>query len=157
MSKYTGVRDFKDFVTDEDPSYLKKLNIYIGYMNYLYDNPIDTKNFNSPKDWAPYYHYTITSRSLYRALGEGYVILSDRDYISIQEDKLGSGGYTETIKKLQDCRVNYYNCLLSLGYTEEEALSLAKYQFELKKGELDLVEEEEEGDTNGRGEDLHEE
>ena len=148
MSKYTGVRDFKDFVTTEDPEYLKKLNIYIGYMNYIYDNPIDTKSFNTPKDWAPYYHYTIETKSLYKALGEGYVVLSDRDYLSIQEDKLGGSGYTEATKKLHEYRECFYKGLIDLGYTEEEALKLSKYQFELRGHKL-TENKEEEGDTNG--------
>ena len=133
MSKLTGVRDFKDFLSQEEPTYLKKLDIYIGYFNYLTDNPIDTKGFDSPKDWAPLYHYTVLSKSLYRNLGSGYVILSNRDYISEQEDKMGGAGYNEAVKKLIAHREVYQNALMDLGYTEEEAINLSKYRFELEE------------------------
>ena len=145
MSKITGVLDFKDFVQQEDKAYLKKLNIYIGYFNYIIDNPIDTKDFNSPKDWAPLYQYTILTKSLYRDLGMGYVVLSERDFISEQEDKLAGSGFTEATKKLIQHRQYYTDALMSLGYTDEESQELARYHFELEPAILS----EKEGENNG--------
>lgn len=131
MSKVTGVADFKDFVQVENFDYLKNLKYYIGYSNYLFDIPIEIKDFTDKEDFAPLYHYTILTKSLYRASGNGYVVLSDRDYLSRQEDTQAGKGYSSIVKKIHERRDKFKGELISYGYEPEDAEYITKYKFEL--------------------------
>ena len=144
MSKVTGVADFKDFIQGEDFEYLKNLKYYIGYSNYLLDNPIETKDFVDKEDWAPLYHYTIITKGLYRNLGSGYVVLDDRDFLSIQEDTQAGKGYSSVIKKIQNRRENFKEELIGYGYEPEDAEEITKHKFELD-------ERQENGSSNESG------
>ncbi len=68
MSTITGVKDFKDFYDETEESLMKKINIYIGYTNYLYSLPIDTTKFKTTKDWAKLFSFTIKAKSIYTSL-----------------------------------------------------------------------------------------
>ena len=137
MSKITGVLDFKDFVDEHDLDYIKKLHIYIGYMDYLYDAPIDLTGFNDKKDFAPYYHYTILTKNLYPTLNEGNVILNERDFFSITEDSLAHRGWHEGRKKINKQRDKFKEYLSDLGYSENYVEAIAEYQPEIVGLEID--------------------
>ena len=130
MSKITGIPDFQDFIEKEGVDYLSKIKIYVGYYNYLMDNAIDVKDLKDFKDWAKFFRYTIVTKSLYRNLGGGYIVLSDRDYISEQDDKALTNEARRRIRKMREANVSY---LAELDYTEEEALELSRYKFELEE------------------------
>lgn len=131
MSKVLGIPDLKDFLEQEDESFLKKIKFYMGYRNYIFDNPMDTSVFANKNEWYEYFHNTIITKSLYRNLGEGYVVIEPRDYISIQQDKNAGNGYNETEKRLLKMRKNYIKELIDLGFNQESAESIADYEPEL--------------------------
>ena len=129
MSLITGVPDFKDFVDQYGISFCKKLNIYKGYYNYLMDIPLDTSKYNSLSDWAFLFHYCILSKSIYKELGWGIVILYERDYFSIQDDEVAASGIN---KKSEKGRKRFAEYLATQGISEEEIGRITRYRFELE-------------------------
>ena len=129
MSKITGVPDFKDIYDQYGNDFLKKLHIYIGYHNYLFNNPIDTSKYQEEKDWVYLFHYCVLSKSIYKTLESGYIVLYTRDYLSIQEDEAAWRGGS---KKLRQQRQQFHDWLLRYGFTEEEATDISRYRFELE-------------------------
>ena len=130
MSKITGVPDLKDFIDTYGIQYVKKLNIYIGYYNYLMDIPLDTSKYNTIQDWAYLFHYCILTKSLYKALGTGYVVLQDRDYFSLQDDIVA--GTLGLNKKSEKGRKRFLEELEKINITGLEAERIIRYRFELE-------------------------
>lgn len=130
MSRITGVKDFRDLYEEIDKTLIKKLSIYIGYTNYLYSIPLDTTKFSTEKDWAKLFSYTIQAKSIYPLLNTGYIVLNDRDFFSLQEDK---GLSKNQYRRITNLRNNYKNYLIDEhGYTEEEAQEISRYKYELE-------------------------
>lgn len=130
MSRITGVKDFRDLYEEIDKTLIKKLSIYIGYANYLYSIPLDTTKFSTEKDWAKLFSYTIQAKSIYPLLNTGYIVLNDRDFFSLQEDK---GLSKNQYRRITNLRNNYKNYLIDEhGYTEEEAQEISRYKYELE-------------------------
>lgn len=129
MSKITGVPDFKDFIDQYGISYVKKLNIYIGYYNYIMEIPLDTSKYNTIQDWAYLFHYCILTKSLYKASGCGYVVLYDRDYFSLQDDLVAWNGWN---KKSDKGRKRFAEALRDLELGEKEIGRAIRYRFELE-------------------------
>lgn len=130
MSSITGVADFKDYFDTVGTDYMNKLTVYVGYYNYLDSNPIDMSQYKTTKDWSKFFNYTIVTKSIYPHLGSGYIVLDDRDYFSIQEDKTVS---KSTLKKIFKRRDSYYEYLVNIGYTSEEAYNYSRYTYELEE------------------------
>lgn len=129
MSEITGVKDFKDLYDSTEETLMKKLSIYIGYTNYLYSLPIDTTKFKTTKDWAKLFSFTIKAKSIYYSLNTGYVVLDDRDFFSLQEDK---GLSKNQQRRINNLRTGYITYLMNEGYTQEEAEEIGRYKFELE-------------------------
>lgn len=130
MSKTTGVKDFRDLYEETDKELIKRLSIYIGYTNYLYSIPVDTTKFQTEKDWAKLFSYTIQAKSIYPHLNTGYVVLNNRDFFSLQEDR---GLSKNQYRRITNLRNNYKNYLMDVyGYTEKEAQQISRYKYELE-------------------------
>ena len=129
MSRITGIRDFADFFNEKGIDYCKKLTFYIGYNNYLYNNPLDTSKFTTEKDWMPFFPYEIKVKFLYERLGTGTIVLQDRDYMSEQDDLSAHQGRSKRVDKI---RKNFIDFLIQAGYTPEAAEELGRYKFELE-------------------------
>lgn len=127
MSLITGIPDFQDFIEKEGIEYLQKIKVYVGYYNYLMDEPVETKDKKTLNDWAPFLRYVITSKSLYKNLGGGYIVLSDRDYMSEQEDKAKTPEARKRFRKMRDSNRDY---LVTLGFTNDEAEEMSRYRWE---------------------------
>ena len=130
MSKITGVPDLKDFIDTYGIQYMKKLNIYIGYYNYLMDIPLDTSKYNNIQDWAYLFHFCILTKSLYKALGCGYLVLYDRDYFSLQDDQVA--GTLGVNKKSEKGRKRFLEELEKINITRSEAERITRYRYELE-------------------------
>lgn len=130
MSRILGIPDFGDFVEQEGIEYLQRIKIYVGYYNYLMDIPIETKHKKTYEDWVPFFRYIITAKSLYKNLGGGYIVLSDRDYLSEQDDKVMT---YEARQKITNMREKNKEYLLGLGFTEEQAHEMSRYRYELEE------------------------
>ena len=130
MSKITGVPDLKDFIDTYGIQYMKKLNIYIGYYNYLMDIPLDTSKYNNIQDWAYLFHFCILTKSLYKALGCGYLVLYDRDYFSLQDDQVA--GTLGVNKKSEKGRKRFLEELENINITRSEAERITRYRYELE-------------------------
>ena len=129
MSKITGVADFKDYFDTVGIDFVNKLSVYIGTYNYFDNNPIDMTQYKTVKDWSKFFNYTIVTKSIYSTLGCGHIVLDDRDYLSIQEDKTIS---KSTIKKIHKRRDYFNDYLVNIGYTPEEAYDYSRYTYELE-------------------------
>ena len=129
MSKITGIPDFQDFIEKEGIEYLQKIKIYVGFYNYFMDEPVETKTKKELKDWAPFFRYTIASRSLYRNLGGGYIVLTERDYMSEQEDKAKTPEARKRFRKMREANIDY---LTSMGFSQKEAAEMSRYKWELE-------------------------
>lgn len=129
MSKITGVEDFKDIIDKYGIEFIQKLKIYIGYYNYIENNPLNTEKLKEYKDWAFLWHYAVMVESVYKLLKTGSIILYTRDYFSLQEDATGWRGCNQSIKKLRN---KYFDELIKLGYSRKEAKKMSKYRFELE-------------------------
>ena len=129
MSKITGVLDFKDFYDEYGSDFLKKLKIYKGYYNYVTDNPIDTSKYNDEKDWSYLFHHCVLSKSIYKNLNSGYIILCLRDFFSEQDDATASTGKNKRIEKQ---RIKFAEWLENIGFTHEDAMYITRYQSELE-------------------------
>lgn len=125
----TGVRDFKDFFENTDPSFMSRITIYVGYYNYVNSIPIDTAKFQTIRDWSPLFSYTIDIKNLYPNLECGNLVLGERDYFSMQEDKTIS---KSQLRKIHTLRDNYNRYLIDLGYSKEEAKEISRYKYELE-------------------------
>ena len=130
MSKITGVPDFKDFIDQYGISYVKKLNIYIGYYNYIMEIPLDTSKYNTIQDWAYLFHYCILTKSLYKDLGCGYLVLYDRDYFSLQDDQVA--GTLGLNKKSEKGRKRFLEELEKIDITGQEAERITRYRYDLE-------------------------
>ena len=129
MSKITGGPDFKDFLDKYGIPFVKKLNIYIGYYNYIFDTAVDTTDLNTMKDWAFLFHYCILSKSIHEKLGCGYVVLYDRDYFSLQDDLLAWNGNN---KKTEKGRKRFAEILKELSIEDKEIDRIVIYHYELE-------------------------
>ena len=134
MSFITGVPDFKDFIDQYGIPFCKKINIYKGYYNYLMDIPLDTSKYNSLSDWAFLFHYCILTKSIYKELGWGTVILYERDYFSLQDDDVAASGIN---KKSEKGRKRFAEYLIGQGISEEEVQRITRYRYELENRIVD--------------------
>lgn len=130
MSKITGVADFKDYFDSVDLTFMNKISVYVGYYNYVNDNPINMDHYKTVKDWSKFFSYTIKTKSIYPHLDSGYIVLNDRDFFSEVEDKTKS---KNTLKRVERNRRYYYKYLLNIGYTPEEAYDYSRYTYELEE------------------------
>lgn len=131
MSKITGVPDFKDFIDQNGIHFAKKMNIYIGYYNYIMDIPLDTSKYNTIQDWAYLFPYCILTRSIYKTLNTGYIVLYDRDYFSLQDDQVA--GTLGLNKKSDKGRKRFLEELGTINIVGSEAERMTRYKYELEK------------------------
>ena len=94
------------------------------------DIPLDTSKYNTIQDWAYLFHYCILTKSLYTALGTGYVVLQDRDYFSLQDDIVA--GTLGLNKKSEKGRKRFLEELEKINITGLEAERIIRYRFELE-------------------------